>query len=76
MSILIVRIQNYIFKWLFTGKIYNMCKYEIINIDLTLEHGGVVHWTHKLGKNVTAHWVYIFQGCQFLTSPSLISCFR
>ena len=34
MSILRVRIQIYIAKWLFTGKIYNMCKYRIINFDL------------------------------------------
>ena len=34
MSILRVRIQIYISKWLFTGKIYNMCKYKIINFDL------------------------------------------
>ena len=34
MSILMVKIQIYIIKWLFTGKIYNMCKYKIINVDL------------------------------------------
>ena len=36
-----------------------------------LEHGGRVCWIQALGKYVTAHWVYIFQGCQFLRSPSL-----
>ena len=39
MSILMIRIQIYIIKWLFTGKIYNMCKYEIINIDLKVNKG-------------------------------------
>ena len=34
MSILMVRIQIYIIKCFFTGKIYNMCKYKMINIDL------------------------------------------
>ena len=34
MSILMVRMQIYIIKWLFTGKIYNMFKYRIINFDL------------------------------------------
>ena len=34
MSILMVRIQIYIIKWLFRGKIYNICRYRIINNDL------------------------------------------
>ena len=39
MSILRVRIQIFISKWLFTGKIYSMCKYEIIDIDLKVNKG-------------------------------------
>ena len=39
MSILLGRKQIYIIKWLFTGKIYSMCKYEIIDIDLKVNKG-------------------------------------
>ena len=50
MSILMVRIQIYIIKCFFTGKIYNMCKYKIINIDLKVNK-----WTFlkfEIGKKM------------------------